>query len=49
MLFETSKELFQNSKIIEQAQDELKEKVGPNFEYYPLLGERDPPLNYRDN
>jgi len=49
VLFETSKELFQNSKIIEQAQDELKEKVGPNFEYYPLLGERDPPLNYRDN
>ena len=48
VLFETSKELFQNSRIIEQAQDELKEKVGPNFEYYPLLGERAPPLNYRD-
>ena len=49
VLFGTSKELFQNYGIIEQAQEELKEKVGPNFEYYPLLGERDPPLNYRDN
>ena len=26
---------------------ELLEKQGPEFDYYPLLGERPPPLDYR--
>ena len=28
--------------------DEYKEMVGKDFQYYPLLGDREPPLNYRN-
>ena len=34
--------------IIEAAKAEYKQRVGEDFDYYPLLGERDPPLNYRN-
>ena len=40
--------LFQNPAIVEKAWETIKEKRGPKFNYYPLLGDRDPPLNYRD-
>ena len=32
---------------IDNAKRELLEKQGPEFNYYPLLGERPPPLDYR--
>jgi len=40
--------VFQNPAIVEKAWETIQEQRGPNFEYYPLLGDRDPPLNYRD-
>ena len=32
----------------ENRKDEYLERVGANFEYYPLLGDRKPPLDYRN-
>ena len=40
--------IFQNPAIVEKAWETIQAQRGPNFEYYPLLGDRDPPLNYRD-
>ena len=45
---DTAQDLFKDPTIIEAAKTEYKQRVGENFEYYPLLGERDPPLNYRN-
>jgi aminobenzoyl-glutamate utilization protein B len=35
--------------IINEAKKELDERVGKDFEYKALLGDRKPPLNYRVN
>jgi len=40
-------EIFSNPSIVEAAAAEQAERVGPDFEYVPLLGDRDPPLDYR--
>jgi hypothetical protein len=40
-------EIYSNPSIIKEAKDELNERVGKNFEYKPLLGDRNPPLEYR--
>jgi len=48
VLADTAQDLFKNPKIIESAKDEYFERVGANFEYYPLLGDRKPPLDYRN-
>ena len=40
--------VFQNPAIVEEAWETIQNQRGPTFEYYPLLGNRDPPLNYRD-
>ena len=40
--------LFQNPTIVEEAWETIEEKRGPEFNYYPLLGDRDPPLDYRE-
>ena len=47
VLADTAKDLFEDPKIIDLAKSEYQDKVGENFEYYPLLGERKPPLDYR--
>jgi aminobenzoyl-glutamate utilization protein B len=41
-------ELMQNSALIEAAQREHRQKLGDDFRYVPLLGDRDPPLDYRN-
>jgi aminobenzoyl-glutamate utilization protein B len=43
----TAVELFTNPSIIEAASAEHEERVGPDFVYRPLLGDRAPPLDYR--
>jgi len=48
VLADTAQDLFTNPQIIESANDEYLERVGVNFQYYPLLGERKPPLDYRN-
>jgi aminobenzoyl-glutamate utilization protein B len=40
--------VFQNPTIVEEAWETIQDKRGPKFNYYPLLGDRDPPFNYRD-
>tara|TARA_B100001564_G_scaffold75287_1_gene60124 strand:- start:206 stop:1651 length:1446 start_codon:yes stop_codon:yes gene_type:complete len=40
-------EIFSDVSIIEDSKKELLSRVGDNFEYKPLLGDREPPLNYR--
>ncbi|MEM7415102.1 MAG: amidohydrolase [Gemmatimonadota bacterium] len=40
-------DLFTTPELIEQAQTEFLERRGPDYVYEPLLGDRDPPLDYR--
>ena len=40
--------VFQNPAIVKEAWETIQKQRGPKFDYYPLLGDRDPPLNYRD-
>ena len=40
-------EILSNPSIIEVAQEELDRRVGEDFVYQPLLGDRKPPLDYR--
>jgi aminobenzoyl-glutamate utilization protein B len=48
VLADTAQDIFSNPKIIALATEEYVQRVGPEFVYSPLLGDRDPPLNYRD-
>jgi len=40
-------ELFTNPDLREAAREEFDEKRGPDYQYRSLLGDRDPPLDYR--
>jgi aminobenzoyl-glutamate utilization protein B len=44
----TAIELYQRPDVITAARDELAERRGADFAYTALLGDRDPPLDYRD-
>lgn len=44
----TAIDLFSNPEIIAQAKTEFLNKRGKDFKYIPLLGDRQPALNYRD-
>ncbi len=43
----TAADLFEDPDLVKAAQAELRESQGENFVYSPLLGDRDPPLDYR--
>ena len=43
----TAVDLFTSPDLIAAANEEYQQRVGPDFEYVPLLGDRDPPLDYR--
>ena len=43
----TARDLYTDPALIERAWGELEERRGPDFEYSALLGDRDPPLDYR--
>ena len=45
----TALEIYENPRIVDQAKKELQNNVGPDFKYQALLGDRKPPLNYRNN
>ena len=47
VLASTAQELFANPEIIAKAEAEFLKRRGADFEYHPLLGDRDPPLDYR--
>ena len=42
------KYILENPNIIEEANNELLERTGKDFNYKPLLGDRKPPLEYRN-
>lgn len=43
----TAIDLFHNPEIAQKAKQELEDKRGQNFVYESLLGDREPPLDYR--
>jgi aminobenzoyl-glutamate utilization protein B len=43
----TAAALFQDPALVAEARAELERRRGPDFQYRPLLGDRDPPLDYR--
>ncbi|MGI9625301.1 MAG: amidohydrolase [Longimicrobiales bacterium] len=43
----TAVELFQTPALLESAKEEYQGRVGPDFQYVSLVGDRDPPLDYR--
>jgi aminobenzoyl-glutamate utilization protein B len=43
----TAVELFQNPSILAEARAEFEARRGRDFQYRPLVGDRDPPLDYR--
>jgi aminobenzoyl-glutamate utilization protein B len=43
----TAVDLFTNPELVAVAREELERRRGPDFVYVPLLGDRDPPLDYR--
>ena len=47
VLAEAGQELFSNPALILQARKELLRRRGENFNYQALLGDREPPLDYR--
>jgi aminobenzoyl-glutamate utilization protein B len=44
----TAADLFTDGELRAAARAEHRERVGEDFVYEPLLGDRDPPLDYRD-
>jgi aminobenzoyl-glutamate utilization protein B len=44
----TTIDLFQQPEILKKAKAEFDEKRGPDFKYVSLLGDRKPPLDYRN-
>ena len=43
----TMYDLFTNPELIDAAHEEFDRRRGPDYVYEPLLGDRDPPLDYR--
>ena len=43
----TAADLYQDADLLAAAAAELKGRQGPDFQYAALLGDRDPPLDYR--
>jgi len=48
ILSDTARELLLDTSLIDQAKEELRIRTGDKFKYEPLLGNREPPLDYRN-
>ena len=48
ILSETAIEIYLDPAIASKAKQELQRRVGSDFNYVPLLGDRKPPLDYRN-
>jgi len=48
ILSATAIEIYLDPSIASKAKKELEKRVGESFNYVPLLGDRKPPLDYRD-
>lgn len=47
VLATTAVDIFTDPSIVQEARREWQEKRGPDFQYESLLGDRNPPLDYR--
>ena len=47
VLAATARELYLNPRLVAEARAEFDQRRGKGFVYRPLLGDRDPPLDYR--
>lgn len=47
-LTSTAIDIFSDKKLVEAAKKEFEEKRGADFKYIPLLGDREPALDYRN-
>ena len=47
VLARTILELMDSPALVLEARKDFEERRGPDFEYAPLLGQRQPPLDYR--
>jgi aminobenzoyl-glutamate utilization protein B len=47
-LARTAVALYRDPKLLQEARREFDSRRGANFQYRPLLGDRAPPLDYRD-
>ena len=47
VLAATAIDLLSQPELVTAAHDEFNDRRGPDFAYVPLLGDRDPPLDYR--
>ncbi len=45
----TAADLYQQPSLMSAARAEYEERIGPDFRYQALLGDRAPPLDYRSN
>jgi len=45
----TAADLFQSPETIAEATEEWRDRIPDDFAYEPLLGDRPPPLDYREN
>ena len=43
----TALDIFNDPSVVEEARREWQERLGPDFQYEALLGDRNPPLDYR--
>jgi aminobenzoyl-glutamate utilization protein B len=43
----TAADLFQQPQLLRAARSEFEQRRGEDFSYRPLLGDREPPLDYR--
>ena len=48
VLADTAQDIFKNPSLLDDAKTEYQNRVGEDFIYVPLLGDRDPPLDYRN-
>jgi aminobenzoyl-glutamate utilization protein B len=44
----TAMDIFEDPELIQKAREEFAKRRGPGFKYIPLLGDRDPALDYRN-
>ena len=47
VLATTALDVFNDPSVVEEARREWQERLGPDFQYEALLGDRNPPLDYR--
>ena len=48
VLAASAAELFLDPQLIEAARVEFERRTGPDFKYQALVGDRQPPLDYRN-